>query len=86
MASAARPLATTPLGGAAESALPTRRSYADFATEREAENHELRAETYEQGQQIDPHPHAFTPKTQADSAVDGIDPIPPEDEPIFIYD
>lgn len=62
-----------PLPNAADTALPTRRSYADFAQEQESKDHELRAEAYEQGRPVDPHPDAFTPKTEADSAVDGIE-------------
>ena len=53
------------LPSAADTPLPNRRSYADFASEREAEDHELRAEAFDRGLPAAPHPDAFTPVTEA---------------------
>ena len=58
---------SNPAPSAADTALPSRRSYADFAQEQESKDHELRAEAYDQGRPVDPHPDAFTPRTEADS-------------------
>ncbi len=56
---------------AAETPLPTRRSYADFASEREAKTLELRARAFDQGRPLKPHPDAYTPPPKRESG----DPI-----------
>lgn len=52
---------------AADTPLSTCRSYADFAGEREAENHELHAQMFDQGRPEKPHPDAFTPPVDNES-------------------
>ena len=52
---------------AAETPLPTRQSYADFASECEAQTLELRSQAFDRGRPLKPHPDACTPHPRGES-------------------
>ena len=59
-----------PPPSAADTPLPNRRSYADFATKREADEHQQRAEAFDQGLTGETHSDANVPSSDGASAAD----------------
>ena len=60
-------LGATPIPSAADTPLPIRRSYADFAKEQEQADNEQRAQTFAQGLPFANHPDAYLPAVQSET-------------------